>query len=1335
MRRGRLGVAGKIWKGASGSGRDELSGKCRNGFPNLFPPRCRLQCSIYAHSTCLCPLLRPQDPSCLWTKEQLSLSTCAADMASAIHAARCLSASENRPRITAVHPNFLSREKRPIHTTFEDDGPGYLSTRGPCHDNDHVNFQDVQILPTTDEILAVQRPPYMPKKNIQEPNRLGPGPQRLLDTLFRHLRFDSIEGIRDVSYHAAQQFVKQPQNTSDDYESQQETQSGNRYFLYQDVKFEELLSDEQRGLIIRLSYMCPQFMRGRGMVRSRRLEKGMLCALACLEEDGKSLSIIFFEVHMAQSTDSMIARNGRGVRAAVQLAFTRPAKHADVWKILRYAQGLCSGHYMLVEFPKLLYAGFYHCLNTLQQIQSTAIAFNEYIAPRVASITARGSSTGTTKPPLTEVLPPVYCTMAGFRYNVGCLAQNDAYFSLSELLDVSGDFIRILKQRTTLDEGQAVALRDCLTRGIAFTQGPPGTGKTFLGIALTRVLLASGSTTNRKPILVVCLTNHAVDSFLGGLLDVGITRVARIGKGSKEEWTKKFELHTLNRNTRMAQDAWDKKNVTLRKAQTLFTELEAGCKGLNATSTTGSLSWPIVEAYLRSRQHEIYKQLATSNDNPYASSFAFDYWAGGGDLRNLQELRLELEACLLGSSSNEGSSISTEGIDRALEQIMLHAQQQTAQAEQNNIWKLNLQERQQVLRQWKADIDREDLIECFAKLHMKHQSAVQQVRKSWQKRDVKCLLEQDVIGLTTTACASNWEMLKTMDLQIVICEEAGEVMEAHTLCSLFPSVQHAIFIGDPQQLRPEVNEQKMSLESAVGAQYRLDESLFERCMMPTDPFSRPMPTSHLNIQRRMHPDIADLTRLVYPYLHDHPDTTFHPPTVGFAKRMYWIDHRMPEADASATSKSHVNPYEVEMVTSIVRYLIRRNAYSSGDVAILTPYNGQLAALHDSLKTTCSVWLSEKDRKALLDEGLLKESEDDRPRSKDVLSMSDLLRIATVDNFQGEEAKVVILSTVRSGQQPGFLKTTNRINVACSRARNGFYIIGNSETLSKVPMWRQIIEVFASRGRIGSGLRVCCSYHPDHYSDIYTPEEFEQVKDCDTVCGETRTCGHVCQERCHPPELHERLPCPEPCTKVHPCGHQCQRLCSEACGSCRYPVGQQLLPCGHSVDILCSGGIPTCTKLIHATPLPCGHQHSFRCCDNGKPYSCGERCEQILPCGHACQGLCADCRGSTLGTHRPCSSRCGAKLRGCAHYCVTECHPGSPCPPCKQPCQESCVHGHCKNFCGDPCDPCMRPHEKHCSHQAQSSVLCSLPSDILPCCEPHCKGKPCHLVMRGTMLIC
>ena len=43
----------------------------------------------------------------------------------------------------------------------------------------------------------------------------------------------------------------------------------------------------------------------------------------------------------------------------------------------------------------------------------------------------------------------------------------------------------------------------------------------------------------------------------------------------------------------------------------------------------------------------------------------------------------------------------------------------------------------------------------------------------------------------------------------MLVEEAGQVLEAHVLGSLVESVQHLIMIGDPLQLRPNLNNYRM----------------------------------------------------------------------------------------------------------------------------------------------------------------------------------------------------------------------------------------------------------------------------------------------------------------------------------------------------------------------------------------------------------------------------------------------------------------------------------------------------------------------------------------------
>jgi len=55
-----------------------------------------------------------------------------------------------------------------------------------------------------------------------------------------------------------------------------------------------------------------------------------------------------------------------------------------------------------------------------------------------------------------------------------------------------------------------------------------------------------------------------------------------------------------------------------------------------------------------------------------------------------------------------------------------------------------------------------------------------------------------------------------------------------------------------------------------------------------------------------------------------------------------------------------------------------------------------------------------------------------------------VRASTVDNFQGEEARVVIVSLVRSNPSGaiGFLKEPQRVNVLLSRARDALILLGN-----------------------------------------------------------------------------------------------------------------------------------------------------------------------------------------------------------------------------------------------------------------------------------------------------
>lgn len=61
----------------------------------------------------------------------------------------------------------------------------------------------------------------------------------------------------------------------------------------------------------------------------------------------------------------------------------------------------------------------------------------------------------------------------------------------------------------------------------------------------------------------------------------------------------------------------------------------------------------------------------------------------------------------------------------------------------------------------------------------------------------------------------------------------------------------------------------------------------------------------------------------------------------------------------------------------------------------------------------------------------------------------LVKIDTVDSYQGKENRIIIVSLTRSDKHrsPGFLRTSNRVNVAISRAMDRLLILGNGEMWS------------------------------------------------------------------------------------------------------------------------------------------------------------------------------------------------------------------------------------------------------------------------------------------------
>jgi len=67
---------------------------------------------------------------------------------------------------------------------------------------------------------------------------------------------------------------------------------------------------------------------------------------------------------------------------------------------------------------------------------------------------------------------------------------------------------------------------------------------------------------------------------------------------------------------------------------------------------------------------------------------------------------------------------------------------------------------------------------------------------------LQVLSEAAVIGMTTTGVAKFQALIQQARPELIIVEEAAEVLEAHILAALSSATKHLVLIGDHEQLRP-----------------------------------------------------------------------------------------------------------------------------------------------------------------------------------------------------------------------------------------------------------------------------------------------------------------------------------------------------------------------------------------------------------------------------------------------------------------------------------------------------------------------------------------------------
>ena len=900
-------------------------------------------------------------------------------------------------------------------------------------------------------------------------------------------------------------------------------------------------------------------------------------------------------------------------------------------------------------------------------------------------------------------------------------------------------------ENTCLDASQLNAFRAALTQELSIVQGPPGTGKTFIGLKVVEALATNQHRFKNFPILVLCYTNHALDQFLEGIHQIQSDEgkelnIIRIGGRCKSEQLQNLVLKAKIdklRAQRSIPSRLHKDSVSLREEMHVLQErieIAQRCTEIKENKVFG-LS--VLKEFIRSdhyiqltqdrptergREVDVWLRLwyvlmeeeqqeltsqdmargqnIPENSTPVRQSDSDDeYIQVDAEANKLEEERIlageELEPtktnALLQEDVYEPDNPKSRKEDDSKWKIVQinyderrrrirrgHTNKPMDHASVNavtNVWDLNTGERWSLYLYWANELIRKNK-ENVARHAKRYNELCQRHALVKQDIDKHVIGEADIIGMTTTGAAKYNHILSTILPKVVIIEEAAEVFEAHVFNSLTPSVQQLILIGDHKQLRPKANCYLLEKK------YKLCVSMFERLASNGFPFVT------LEVQHRMRPDIASLIcPSIYDRLLNHESVEEYESIKGVGQNLFFIDHYSPEKMYHDRDNSHANIHEAEFMVALCNYLLKQG-YHSTQITILTMYRGQLLELRKRMKR--------QDYNGV--------------------------RVAAVDDFQGEENDIILLSLVRSNSDGriGFLSVSNRICVSLSRARKGFYVIGNLSMLrdKENTVWPQILANLSQKRYSGKALPLYCQLHPDTKVMASCEKDFSKCPEggCQKQCKARLDCGHSCQRLCHPVDQeHKMTKCKQVCSKPLACGHNCKHECWKCkakgqCFPCIVAVSKKITRCGHDVSMPCHQDPFTFNCPVKVTKeLPCGHSCKAPCWINVDYILCKEPCKSQLDCGHYCSGECDACHRGRL--HIPCQSKCG-RTQVCGHSCNFPCTP--ECPPCTEECNNYCIHSKCKRKCYERCVSCMAPCPWQCEH-----LKCSRP------CGEECNRKPCN----------
>ena len=305
--------------------------------------------------------------------------------------------------------------------------------------------------------------------------------------------------------------------------------------------------------------------------------------------------------------------------------------------------------------------------------------------------------------------------------------------------------------------------------------------------------------------------------------------------------------------------------------------------------------------------------------------------------------------------------------------------------------------------------------------------------------ELEIRINSDLFGearvIASTLVGSANRLLDGQKFGTLFIDEAAQALEAACWIPM-RRISRVVLAGDHCQLPPTV-------KSIAALKAGLGKTLMERIVE-----MHPEAVTLLKIQYRMNDDIMRFSSNYFyeGKVESAPEVKYRS-ILDLDTAMEWISPEIPDNPECpdnpdnpdyreqfvGESFGRINKTEAELTLDTLQHYFERIGKQRLlderiDVGIISPYRAQVQYLRR----------------------LLMKREYFKPFRR-------LISVNTVDGFQGQERDVIVISLVRSNDegQIGFLRDLRRMNVAITRARMKLIILGDKQTMTRHPFYRQL----------------------------------------------------------------------------------------------------------------------------------------------------------------------------------------------------------------------------------------------------------------------------------------